>query len=116
MGWWESIKAAFAIIGAINAFRREYEEQGAARLSPEAAQRDRRRLQKLAIDFEDKQNSGLRALTKIDDGVAEYLRDLLDSDLLTIYLSPKTSMLDRQMARKRIMDEAEPPVITGGDG
>jgi len=107
MTWWTALKAGITIVQEVYKFLREVEKQGLARLGPEASQRDRRRLQRLAVWFHEGENIGLRRLTKLDDGVDKYLRDLLQSDLLEVYLSETTSTLDRETARKAIMAGAD---------
>ena len=107
MAWWAALKAGVAVAIEVHKFILDVQAKGLERLGPEAAKQDRRRLQRLAVWFHEGENTGLRKLLKIDDGVDGYIRDVLQSSLLEIYLDPKTSALDQLAAKTAIMQGAD---------
>jgi len=106
------IKAAWSVLSALRQFQKEYEAKGIARLSPEMAKRDRRRLERLALAFIEKKDTGWRKVVKVDDPVGLYLKDLLQSRDVEIFLTGST--LDREQARKAILTGADRVVVAEG--
>jgi hypothetical protein len=101
------IKAIWGIIQAIRRFRAEVEAHGKDRLSPQAATRDRRRLELLVLDIIDKQDVGWRKLTKLDDELAEYASILLKSNNLALVLHGTD--FERTMGRNAIITGSMSP-------
>lgn len=112
MGWLTAIKTAFVVGREAYRFVRELETQGKARLSPAAAERDRRRLERLALWFHDGEDKGLRRYLGVDDEVDTYIGTALKSHNVDRLLNGST--LEREQARKVILDGADG--LTDWDG
>lgn len=102
---WQALRFSYVVFRAAWKFLRELDAQGAGRLSRANAKRDRRRTQRIALDFIDKKDVGLRKWVKIDDAAGPYLAEYLDSELVFAYLTADSTQ-ERQKARQAILDGA----------
>lgn len=113
MGLWSTIRAAWSIGKAINGFRRDVQNRGKDRLSPDMSIRDRRRIEREILEFIDHaENSTIEKwFGKLLDAAGlrkeatEYAAGLLKSTNLSDVLHSSQTLI-REQARKAILDGA----------
>jgi len=100
-----ALRTAWSIAWVIYRAAREYERVGVERLSRESAIRDRRRIERAAMQIHDQQDTGWRKWTKVDNKLPMYLAELLKSDNLTMALMGSEDQ--QAAARGRIEMDAD---------
>jgi hypothetical protein len=113
MGWFAGLRTAITVGTEAYRFLRELEAQGKGRLSPRAAERDRRRLERLGLWLHDGQNKGIRRHITVDDDAAQYVATLLKSVNLMAILHG--GVLAREQARRAILDGAAVEVVDASE-
>jgi hypothetical protein len=113
MGWFAGLRTAITVGTEAYRFLRELDAQGKGRLSPRAAERDRRRLERLGLWAHDTKDKGLRRLVSIDDELAQYIASVLKS--ANLYAVLHGGMLAQVQARQAILDGAAVEVVDASE-
>lgn len=84
MNWLQRISLAWRVAGHVARFLKDVQAAGKARLTPERARQDRRRLEDGLFNFlTNKANAGLWGYTSMDNDAVIYMQHLLKSRHLT---------------------------------